>query len=250
MYGPDTRQAALTALAQGRTLSDVGRELLVSRATLREWRARQGGYAPGQLARTLCPRSRPLDEKDYAHLLGLYLGDGWLTAHPRDVYALRISCDARYPNLIDECRGSMLSVLARRVCLVTAPGCVQVTAYSKHWPCLFPQHGPGHKHERPIVLEPWQREIVEQHPGRFVRGLIHSDGCRVTNRVARVVGGQRRRYEYPRYFFTNASEDILELAAWALDLLGVQHRRPTARNISVARADSVAVLDQQVGPKS
>ena len=28
----------------------------------------------------------------------------------------------------------------------------------KHWPCLFPQHGPGRKHERPIVLEDWQRD--------------------------------------------------------------------------------------------
>jgi hypothetical protein len=25
----------------------------------------------------------------------------------------------------------------------------------------FPQHGPGRKHERPIVLEPWQLEIVD-----------------------------------------------------------------------------------------
>jgi hypothetical protein len=134
--------------------------------------------------------------------------------------------------------------------MVAAPGCIQVTAYSKHWPCLFPQHGPGHKHERPIVLQPWQREIVERHPGRFVRGLIHSDGCRVTNRVSRVVQGQRRQYEYPRYFFTSASQDILSLAAWALDLLGVRHRRPTARNLSIAQQASVAILDQHVGPKS
>ena len=33
----------------------------------------------------------------------------------------------------------------------------------------------------------------------FIRGLIHSDGCRVTNKVW---GG---KYEYPRYFFTNHS---------------------------------------------
>jgi hypothetical protein len=24
------------------------------------------------------------------------------------------------------------------------------------WPEVFPQHGRGRKHERPIVLEPWQ----------------------------------------------------------------------------------------------
>lgn len=60
-----------------------------------------------------------------------------------------------------------------------------------HWPCLFPQHGPGRKHERPIVLEHWQREIVEQHPGPFLRGLFHSDGCRVTDWTRSRLTGKR-----------------------------------------------------------
>ena len=122
--------------------------------------------------------------------------------------------------------------------------------YSKHWPCLFPQHGPGRKHEREIVLEPWQVAFVEGHPGPFLRGLFNSDGCRITNWTERPVGGERKRYEYPRYFFSNRSEDILQLCEWALDLLGVEHRRSNAWNISVARRASVAVLDQHVGPKS
>ena len=67
----------------------------------------------------------------------------------------------------------------RRVFRVKAPGCVVVQSSWKHWPCLFPQHGPGRKHERPIVLEDWQRMIVESHPAAFLRGLFHSDGCRV-----------------------------------------------------------------------
>ena len=42
---------------------------------------------------------------------------------------------------------------------------------------LFPQHGPGRKHERPIVLAAWQDEVVRAHPGHFLRGLLHSDGA-------------------------------------------------------------------------
>ena len=99
-------------------------------------------------------------------------------------------------------------------------------------------------------LEPWQEEIVREHPGLFLRGLFHSDGCRVLNWTEKVVAGERKRYEYPRYFFTNASEDILGLCTWALDLLGIEHRRPSPRNVSVARRASVAILDQHVGPKS
>jgi hypothetical protein len=44
--------------------------------------------------------------------------------------------------------------------------------------CLFPQHGPGRKHERPIVLAGWQQSITRRHPKQLIRGLIDSDGCR------------------------------------------------------------------------
>ena len=43
----------------------------------------------------------------------------------------------------------------------------------------FPQHGPGRKHLRSIVLADWQLELTHAHPGSLVRGLIDSDGCRV-----------------------------------------------------------------------
>lgn len=132
-------------------------------------------------------------------------------------------------------------------------GCVEVKSYTMHWTCMFPQHGPGKKHERPIVLEPWQQDIVDAHPWEFVRGLIHSDGCRVTNWTTRLVGGERKRYEYPRYFFTNKSADIRGLYTGTLDMLGVEWtycaRNGTPWNVSVARKASVALMDAHVGPK-
>lgn len=91
---------------------------------------------------------------------------------------------------------------------------------------------------------------MQQYPGRFLRGLFHSDGCRIINWTERRVGGKTKRYEYPRYFFTNYSDDILRLCEWALDLVGVDHRRANRRNVSVARRNSVALLDVHVGPKS
>lgn len=129
-------------------------------------------------------------------------------------------------------------------------GCINTTVGWKHWVCMFPQHGKGRKDQRPIVLADWQRAIVEAHPGAFLKGLFHSDGCRITNWCARVVAGKVKRYEYPRYVFSNASEDILGLCTWALDLIGAEWTRPRTRNISVARKASVALLDEHVGPKS
>jgi hypothetical protein len=110
-----------------------------------------------------------------------------------------------------------------------------VNAYFNGWPSLFPQHGPGRKHERAIVLDAWQREIVERHPAEFVRGCIDSDGCRHRRIVA--------KRDYPAYSFKNASEDILESFTWACDLLDVRWRRSNRETISIARRADVARLD-------
>ena len=121
-----------------------------------------------------------------------------------------------------------------------------LTSYTRAWLCLFPQHGSGHKHHRPIVLEPWQQSIVRAHPGRFARGLIQSDGWRGVNRV-RVKG---RDYEYPPYQFSSRSDDIRGLFTDTLDELGVEWRPWGRFHISVARRASVALLDEHVGPKA
>jgi hypothetical protein len=249
--------AGLTLSDQGIVDAEIAQICGVAIKTVRRWRRlyqRQGLPRGGLNCLALCTRCEGAALSDpgaYAHLLGWYLGDGSIAAHRRGVYLLAVFNDRRYPVNSSEVADSMRAVKpGARVHERFRPGC-RVTAVGwKHWPCLFPQHGPGHKHERPIVLEPWQAAIVEQHPGRFLRGLFHSDGCRITNWTERLVGGERKRYEYSRYFFSNRSEDILQLGEWALDLLGVEHRRSNAWNISVARKASVAILDQHVGPKS
>jgi hypothetical protein len=132
---------------------------------------------------------------------------------------------------------------------VQRAGCTEAKSTSKHWPCLLPQHGPGRKHSRRIVLEDWQEAIVAVHPGDFARGLFDSDGCRVINRVSRRCADGVRRYEYPRYFFSNESADILGLCGQTLDRLGVSWRYSRRNAISVAQRCAVARLDEFVGPK-
>ena len=185
-------------------------------------------------------------EAPYVYLLGLYLGDGMLTKVPhKPVWKLRIFQDLRYPGLIAHAEEAMSVVSGRRVGFAQKIGCVDVYSHWKHWICLFPQHGPGPKHLRQIRLEGWQTNLIRQFPHDFIKGLIESDGCRITNFT--VVRG--KRYEYPRYFFSNRSMDIQGLFRGACDLVGVEYRQDGSWQISVARRASAALLDEFIGPK-
>lgn len=193
----------------------------------------------------------PLAGESYAELLGWYLGDGYISRGRRSVYTLHIYNDERYVDLNLWILELMRSVKpGSRPHTRLVPGCVVSTVSWKHWPCLFPQHGPGRKHERRIELEDWQVEIVTAFPGHFLRGLFHSDGARVNNWATRVVAGERRRYDYPRWQFSNRSEDILALCGSALDLAGIAWRRSGPWTISVSRREAVARLDGLIGPKA
>ena len=117
----------------------------------------------------------------------------------------------------------------------------EVSAYSKKWPYLFPQHGPGRKHDRRIVLAGWQEALVARYPAVLLRGLIHSDGCRFIN--------TGRNWRHPRYSFSNRSCDIRRIFCDACDQLGLRWTAAKPYTVYVSRVDDVRVLDDAIGPK-
>jgi hypothetical protein len=254
MYSPDIRRNAVALMEQGFSLRSISMSTGISRATLHDWREHPVSVNP----RAFCSRcasspTLPEPQADYAYLLGLYLGDGCISlagARDKKVWKLRIACADAWPGLIQECARAMIAVRPHnKVFTQQHQGCTEVASTSRHWPCLFPQHGPGRKHLRKIDLQPWQRTIVAADTGHFARGLFHSDGYRGINRVrARLADGDHW-YEYPRYQFSNESQDILRLCGEALDRLGVVWRFSRPNSISVARREAVARLDGFVGPK-
>jgi hypothetical protein len=195
----------------------------------------------------------PADPWSYAYLLGLYLGDGHVAFMPRTTN-LRITLDAGYPEIIADAVAAMqLAAVDSRVTVRTHKEhrCVIVGCYAGHWPDVFPQAGPGRKHDRPIVLADWQRAIVDASPRPFLRGLIHSDGCRCVNRFkTELPSGRVAEYEYPRYFFSNLSADIRALFCDYCERIGVRWTQSNHRNISVSHRHSVAILDGFIGPKT
>jgi hypothetical protein len=78
----------------------------------------------------------------------------------------------------------------------------------------------------------------------------HSDGCRADNKIVRRPPSGTRHYSYPRYFFSNTSDDIRRILTDALDALGIAWRTNNPNSVSIARREAVAALDAFVGPKS
>jgi hypothetical protein len=227
---------------------EISKRTGIPRTTVRDWRH---GRVPGRhivaSRARLCPICMPawqaLPERAYAYILGLYLGDGCVSAQPR-TYALRIFLDAAYPGIVEECRIALQAVRPENRVWVGRSRtcrCNVVVTCSNHWPCLLPQMGPGRKHERPIRLLTWQEELVTRERHAFVRGLIHSDGCRAV--------ANDRGVSSVRYHFSNRSEDIKAIFCESLDALGIQWTRPSDRQIAVYRKACTALLDQFVGPK-
>jgi hypothetical protein len=240
--------------ATGLNDCEIARATGIPRSTIRDWRrsSRPRSELPSGRPCAICghPEHEPraLPRASYAYLLGMYLGDGSIDRMPR-TWRLRIALDLAWPGIASECMSSMQAVFPHNRILSYQPDprsrCRVVVVYSNQLVCLFPQHGRGAKHLRPIRLADWQAELVHEQPRKFIRGLIHSDGCRFLNRVR--AGG--KIYAYPRYNFTNASGDIRDLFTAACDLLGIEWRQMNARNISIARHESVSRLDGFVGPK-
>jgi hypothetical protein len=194
------------------------------------------------------------DAAAYSYLLGSYLGDGHLAHKPPRTWTLRVSCDGAYPGIKREVRNAMETTFPGHTSRERryAKGDADIVAITH--PALgraFPQHGPGRKHEREIALTDWQLAITRSHPGELVRGLVHSDGCRVINRFStRLPSGRVAEYEYVRYFFSNLSEDIRQIFWAHCSLLGIRVTQPNHRNLAVSHRDSVAIMERIVGAKT
>jgi hypothetical protein len=238
-------ERALTRLGQGFSPTEAARALGIPRSTVRDWS--YGCRTTLRRADCSIHELSSLQTPEYAYLLGIYLGDGCISPCPRGVWRLRVTLDSIYPGIVAECVSAVEAVGRGRAHVQGRRGdrAVEVSKYWKHWTCVIPQHGPGRKHTRSIVLADWQWRIVRAYVESFLRGLIHSDGTRI---VATERKGQYVR-RAPRYAFSNRSEDILGIFRAACEIAGIHCTRASRKQIAVYSKTAVARLDEFVGPK-
>ena len=84
--------------------------------------------------------------------------------------------------------------------------------------------------------------LIVAWPEEFLRGLIHSDGCRFENTG-------RDGWRAARYGFSNRSDDIIALFCWACELLDLRWTE-SGYTIYVSRKADVARMDEFIGPKA
>src|SRR3712207_6121885 len=100
------------------------------------------------MAGRMAPGWFPPDPAVYAYLLGLYLGDGCVSAPSGRSPFLRIALDEAHPGVVDEARAAVARVLPDGYAVHVyrhRSRSVVVQASYEHWTDVFPQHGPGPK---------------------------------------------------------------------------------------------------------
>src|SRR3954454_21038230 len=77
-----------------------------------------------------------------------FSASSWATAasrHIRGVFRLRVVLDAAYPSIVDQAAQAIQQVRPRNTLgrRRREYNDIEIPSYSKAWPCLLPQHGPG-----------------------------------------------------------------------------------------------------------
>ena len=227
MYPRETVDQIVAQHRQGQSIRSLHLEYGVNRSTISEWvkppkKRRYKPLTAGKKKKSTEDFIQGAFENpsEYAYVLGAYLGDGYICKHPR-CHRLRIFCNRREEGVKHDIRHALSVLLPyNKISLVPSKTeqCDAISCYSQSLVTLFPQHGPGMKHTRPIILEPWQEEIVNSHSEQFAKGLIHSEGYRWSK------PRKTMPTDYVWYGFVNRSLDIIRLFEEALNRLKIRYK--------------------------
>lgn len=117
------------------------------------------------------------DKNLHAYIIGLAIGDGNLSKFPRAI-RLRITCDDKYPNLINRIEDAIQQLLpANKVSRSRCPrNCTNIVCYSNYFEDLFGWSATGgSKIKQDVRVPRWIKNDAE-HTIHCLKGLFETDG--------------------------------------------------------------------------
>lgn len=138
-----------------------------------------------------------------AYIIGLALGDGNLSNPNGRATRLRITCDLKYPILIQKIQKAITDLLPHnKVSIVRrnvkSGNCIDISCYSNHWEKMLGwSANKGPKLNQNISIPNWIKE-KDRYKINCLRGLIETDGSIYKDR------------NYKTVMFTNASFTLID----------------------------------------
>ena len=112
-----------------------------------------------------------------AYIVGIALGDGNLSNPNGRAVRLRISCDTKYPKLIEKIQTALRSLLPNNAVSIVKKkqSCVDISCYSNYWPKILGWNPSGSKYVQLVQVPEWikNNKIYSIY---CLRGLIETDG--------------------------------------------------------------------------
>ncbi|EKE18914.1 MAG: hypothetical protein ACD_9C00200G0007 [uncultured bacterium] len=133
-------------------------------------------------------QQKPMDKNDLAYITGIAMGDGNLSNPNGKATRLRISCDIKYKNLIDNIIISINNLLPKnKIGIVKRKdNCIDISSYSNKWEILLNWKAKsGSKEKQKISVPSWIKKNT-QYSQLCLRGLFETDGSIYTDRKYRM----------------------------------------------------------------
>ncbi len=130
-----------------------------------------------------------LNKKLLAYIAGVAIGDGNLSNPNGRATRLRITCDKKYENIIEEIVASIKTLLPNnRVSLIKrSDNCLDISCYSNKWEkWLGWQADGGSKMKQNISIPLWIKHN-KNYATRCLKGLMQTDGSIYTDRKYKMV---------------------------------------------------------------
>lgn len=114
-----------------------------------------------------------------AYVVGVALGDGNLSNPNGRATRLRITCDAKYPRIMEDISTALRAIFPKNKVsrIPKGTGAFDISVYSNRLDLLMPwQAGKGPKARQQARVPEWIRDDA-RYSRACLRGLIQTDGC-------------------------------------------------------------------------